>query len=63
MRSVICFYDFITRVVNIKHTSSLRKHSVKNTIYSTVIGILLNFDDLFNSINKGTTIVVIAKKN
>lgn len=63
MRAMIFFYNFITRVANIKHTSSWRKHNVKNNIYSTIIGILLKFDDLFNSTNKGTTIIAIAKKN
>jgi len=62
MQIIIRCYSFITRRANIKHSASWRQQNFKNTLYAIIVKYLLRFDDLFNDLQKGTTIVVVARK-
>lgn len=61
MRIIIRCYDTIAKRANIKHSASWRQQKFKNTLYAIIVKYLLKFDDLFNNLQKGTTVVVVAR--
>lgn len=62
MRSIIILYNLFARVRRISHTSVWRNRQLTNYLYSFLVGFLLKIDDLFNFLNRGTTIIAVAKK-
>lgn len=62
MRVIIIVYNYLIKIMNIPHSASWRKNKLKNQLYALLVGLLLKCDDIFNFLNRGTTIVVIAKK-
>lgn len=62
MRSIVALYNILVRFKLIKHDTEWRAKGGTNNLYNFTIGILLRIDDLFNYLYKGTTIIVVAKK-
>lgn len=62
MRVIISSYNLFSKFGLAKHNAEWRKNASANKIYNMFVGFLLKVDDLFNFLNIGTTIVVVAKK-
>lgn len=62
MRMIISAYGLFIKKVSFNHPPGWRKKTILNEIYYFVISLLLKFDDLFNFLNLGTNILVVAKK-
>ncbi len=62
MRFTILLYNFMVKSIKLQHNATWRRQGIKNYLYGFLIGLLLKFDDLFNTFSHGTNIIAVAKK-
>ena len=63
MVSLVLSYNFLVRFLKIKHNASWRKKRLTSSLYYFLAVSLLKFDDLFNRLNLGLDLIIVARKD
>lgn len=62
MRGIMQIYHRLSIISHYTHSGTWRKNSTINTGYNTIVKMLLKIDDIFNSLKKGTNLIIMARK-